>query len=132
MNFGTDTKCHFWLVRLLEIVWLVRKMVLLEIGTKKTNFFVKKTLKFYLYEHLFHFTSLRTTIFPHCMKYVQMKTSLISLGCISILTFYSSYLTQVVAIGFFNEADTLEFRSILIYSHSKRCLYTQSGQWAAA
>jgi len=32
------------------------------------------------------------------------------------------------AIGVFNEADTLESSSILIYSHPKKRLYTQLGQ----
>ncbi len=36
--------------------------------------------------------------------------------------------SKLHAIGFFNEADTLESSSILIYSHSKAGLYTQSGQ----
>ena len=48
------------------------------------------------------------------------------------------YLTNTIAfypkifwaIGFFNEAGTLESSSILIYSHSKTDLYTQLDYWA--
>jgi hypothetical protein len=35
---------------------------------------------------------------------------------------------NVCAIGFFNEADTLESSSILTYSHSKAGLYTHSDE----
>jgi hypothetical protein len=36
------------------------------------------------------------------------------------------------AIGFYNEADTLEFSSILIYSTSEQSIYTQNGWHKAA
>jgi len=61
----------------------------------------------------------------------QSFHSIISLGgCGVIKPFYVGY--NFCAIGFFNEADTLESSSILIYLKSWASLYTELGWRKAA